>query len=65
MTGRTFVVRVREAPRRVTVEDVQTGQRVVAADLAQAAEQMASWLESPPQPAGRLQATGAAPRARG
>jgi hypothetical protein len=50
MRGRTFVVRVREAPRRITVEDVQSGRRFVAADLAQAAEQMTRWLESPPPP---------------
>jgi hypothetical protein len=48
MSGRTFVVRVREGPLRITVEDVQSGRRLVAADLAEAVEQMRRWLESPP-----------------
>lgn len=33
VAGRTFIVRVSEAPRRVVVEDVRTQERVVAADL--------------------------------
>jgi hypothetical protein len=41
---------VREAPRRITVEDVQSGRRLVTADLTQAVEQMARWLDSPPPP---------------
>jgi hypothetical protein len=49
VSGRTFVIRVREAPLRITVEDVQSGRRLVAADLAEAARLMTSCLESPPQ----------------
>lgn len=33
VAGRTFIVRVSDAPRRVVVEDVRTQERVVAADL--------------------------------
>ena len=45
--GSHSVVRVREAPLLITVEDVQTGRRFFAADLAQAAERMTRWLEIP------------------
>jgi hypothetical protein len=33
VAGRTFIVRVSDAPRRVVVEDVRTQERVVAAEL--------------------------------
>jgi len=46
MPGRTFVVTVSEAPSRVVVEDVRTGHRAMAHDLAGTGEQIARLLQA-------------------
>ena len=48
MSGRAFVVTVYESPARVVVEEVRSRRRLVAADVATVAEQIARWLEAPP-----------------
>ena len=48
MPGRTFVITVTESPARVVVEDVRTGLRTVAADLATVGGEIARFLKTPP-----------------
>ena len=50
MSSRTFVVTVSEAPSRVVVEDVRTGRRALAGDLAAAGDEIARLLEGRPDP---------------
>jgi hypothetical protein len=49
MAGRTFIVRVSDAPRRVVVEDVRTQRTVVVPSLAAIAACIAGLLGDPPR----------------
>jgi hypothetical protein len=49
MAGRTFIVRVSDAPRRVVVEDVRTQRTVVVPSLAAIAASIAGLLGDPPR----------------
>jgi hypothetical protein len=49
MAGRTFIVRVSDAPRRVVIEDVRTQRAVVARDLAGVGACIAGLLDEAPE----------------
>jgi hypothetical protein len=51
MAGRTFIVRVSDAPRRVVVEDVRTQRAVVVAALDGVAACIAQLLDDTPDDA--------------
>jgi hypothetical protein len=62
MAGRTFIVRVSDAPRRVVVEDVRTQQCLVVAELAAVGLHIARLLgEAPDQATAREDSVSAPP----
>jgi hypothetical protein len=49
MAGRTFIVRISDSPRRVTIEDVRTRHRVLPPDLDAVGPAIAELLREPAQ----------------